>query len=138
MARESSRRLGPVVAGLTKPEAEVIVQIKGQSASESLTIPLAALTLFRLILDEMAQGNAVTLTPVHAELTTQEAAELLHVSRPFLIKLLEDQSIPYRKVGRHRRVRFDDLMAYKQQIDAKRAEVLGELVAQAQELGMGY
>jgi excisionase family DNA binding protein len=138
MARESSRRLGPVVAGLTKPEAEVVVQIKGQAASESLTIPLAALTLFRLILDEMAQGNAVTLTPVHAELTTQEAADLLHVSRPFLIKLLEDNSIPYRKVGRHRRVRFDDLMAYKQQTDAKRAEVLSELVAQAQELGMGY
>ena len=85
----------------------------------------------------MAQGNAVTLTPVHAELTTQEAADLLHVSRPFLIRLLDGKQINYRKVGRHRRIRFDDLMEYKQKTDAQRSEALDELVAQSQELGMG-
>jgi excisionase family DNA binding protein len=146
MARESSRRLGPVVAGLAKAGtdgsenggAEVVVQVKGQPASEALTIPLSALTLLRVILEEMAQGNAITLTPVHAELTTQEAADLLHVSRPFLINLLESGEISYRKVGRHRRVRFDDLTAYKQRTDAARAKVLDELVSQAQELDMGY
>ncbi|WP_406701343.1 helix-turn-helix domain-containing protein (plasmid) [Singulisphaera sp. Ch08] len=146
MALESSRRLGPMIAGLEKPEtgatenagADVVVQVKGQTAKESFTIPLCALRLLRIMLDEMAQGNAVTLTPVHAELTTQESADLLHVSRPFLIKLLESHEIPYRTVGRHRRVRFDDLMAYKQRVDAARSEVLDELVSQAQELGMGY
>ncbi|SIN67950.1 DNA binding domain-containing protein, excisionase family [Singulisphaera sp. GP187] len=146
MALESSRRLGSMVAGLDKSGAEgsgyggaeVVVQVKGQGASESLTIPLSALTLLRMILEEMAQGNAITLTPVHAELTTQEGADLLHVSRPFLIKLLEGGEIPYRTVGRHRRVRFDDLMAYKQLTDVARAKVLDELVSQAQELDMGY
>lgn len=146
MALESSRRLGSMVAGLDRSEfeaaenggAEIAVQVKGQANRETFTIPLAALRLLRVILDEMAQGNAVTLTPVHAELTTQESADMLHVSRPFLIKLLESGDLPYRKVGRHRRVRFDDLMAYKQRIDAERSEVLDELVSQAQELGMGY
>jgi len=146
MARESSRRLGSVVSDLGKPDgdgsedsgAQVVVTVKGRPAGEPLTIPLAALKLLRLILDEMAKGNAITLTPVHAELTTQEAADLLCVSRPFLIKLVEDGTIPHRKVGRHRRIRFDDLMPYKQRTDAARSEVLDELVAQAQELGMGY
>ena len=146
MALESSRRVGPLVAGLDQTGAddsghggaEVVVQVKGHRTSESLTIPLSALTLLRVILEEMAKGNAITLTPVHAELTTQEGADLLHVSRPFLIKLLESGEIPHRTVGRHRRVRFDDLMAYKKRTDAARAKVLDELTAQAQELNMGY
>ena len=75
---------------------------------------------------------------VTAELTTQEAADLLNVSHSFLIKLLEAGEMPYYKVGRHSRVRFKDLITYKEDIDAKREKVLDELVAQAQELGMGY
>jgi excisionase family DNA binding protein len=86
----------------------------------------------------MAQRNAVTLIPVHAELTTQQAAELLNVSRPFVIKLIEDKVLPCKMVGTHRRVLFSDLMQYKQTIDAERLKVLEELAAQAQELGMGY
>jgi excisionase family DNA binding protein len=86
----------------------------------------------------MAQGNAVTIVPIHAELTTQEAADLLNVSRPFLIKLIESQEIPCRKVGRHRRIRFADLMEYKQKTDTQRTQALDELVAQSQELNMGY
>jgi excisionase family DNA binding protein len=142
---EAARRLAPVVADLGEPEngpedsrAQVVVQVKGRPPAEPVDIPLAALKLFGLILDQMALGNVVMLTPVQAELTTQEAADLLNVSRPFLIKLLEEGAISHRKVGRHRRVRFDDLMSYKQSTDAKRSEALDELVAQAQELGMGY
>jgi excisionase family DNA binding protein len=90
------------------------------------------------VLTEMAKGNLVTLMPVHAELSTQQAADFLNVSRPFLIKLLEEGKIPYRKVGTHRRMLFFDVMAYKQQVDKQRLKTLEELAAQAQELDMGY
>jgi excisionase family DNA binding protein len=105
---------------------------------EVMTIPVSAFRLLADILGQMARGNAVTLIPVNAELTTQQAADILNVSRPFLIKLIEDGQIPYRKVGTHRRIRFEDLMVYKRDIDNKRRDVLGDLVNEAQELNMGY
>jgi excisionase family DNA binding protein len=103
-----------------------------------LTLPVAAARLLEHLLTEMAHGNAVTLIPVHAELTTQEAADYLNVSRPYLIRLLEENAIRFHKVGTHRRVRFQDLKAYKERIDAKREKTMNELVAEAQELGLGY
>ena len=89
------------------------------------------------ILEEMALGNAVTLIPVHAELTTQEAAAIcLNVSRPSLIQLLDEGKDGYRKVGTHRRVRFESLMSYKRDTDAERRAALAELAAYDQEIGI--
>ncbi len=146
LARDSSRRLGPTLADLFVPNGgdaasrgvEISVHVPGKSGIETLTIPASALRLLGTILTEMAQGNVITLTPIHAELTTKQAAVLLNVSRPFVCKLLDNGEIPHRKVGRHRRVRYVDLMEYKKRTDEARYRDLDELVEQAQELGMGY
>jgi excisionase family DNA binding protein len=130
LARASSRRLAPFANG------NLLVRLA--DTDEMIELPAAAVRLLVELLSAMAQGNAVTLIPVHAELTTQQAADLLGVSRPFLVKQLEANTIPFRKVGTHRRVLLSDLMAYKRQMDRKRLEALDELAAQAQQLDMGY
>lgn len=99
-------------------------------------LPVAAVQLLQDLLREMAAGHAVTLVPIHAELTTQQAADAINVSRPFLVKLLESGELPHRKVGSHRRVRFDDLMRYKRQIDAKRLATLNDMARESRKLGL--
>ena len=135
-ARESLQRLSHYPgAGHSK----LRIHIQGdEQPCEDVTLPLSAFRLLKDILAEMARGHAVTLLPVRAELTTQKAADLLNVSRPFLIGLLEEGKIPFRLVGQHRRVRLDDLMAYKRKDDEARSRIADELTADAQELGMGY
>lgn len=112
--------------------------LEHKKTPETLSLPASAIHLLFDILKEMAAGNAITIIPVHAELTTQQAADVLNVSRPFLIQLLEQRKIPFHKVGTHRRILYQDLMRYKKHTDAQRRGVLDQLSQEAQELNMGY
>lgn len=131
LARASAQELSMLLAQMPKAE-RANIKLDGRD----LILPRQALALLRDLLSEMAQGNAVTIVPMHAELTTQEAANILNVSRPYLIKLLDERKIPHHKINKHRRIRFDDLMAYKTQQAQLSAQALDELAQQAQELGM--
>ena len=110
----------------------------GRPGGDPVLVPAAAFRLFLEVLEEMAEGNLVTVVPVGAELTSQQAADFLNVSRPFVVKLLDEGRIPYRRVGNRRRVLFSDLAAYKRQDDADRERVAASLAAEAQALGLGY
>lgn len=110
--------------------------ITGQTTK--IELPPQAVEAVTKVLEQLAQGREVTIATKPIEMTTQQAAEFLRVSRPFLIGLLEKGAIPFRKVGAHRRVLYADVQAYKDAIDAKRLKVLEDLAAQAQELNMGY
>ncbi len=114
------------------------IRLDDGDESEPVVVPASALRLFMLLLVEFSQGNAVTLVPTHAEFATQQAADLLNVSRPYVVKLLDEGKIPCRTVGKYRRVRYEDLIAFKRKDDETRARVLDQLTAEAQELGMGH
>ena len=130
LARTSSRRLAPFL--------NRTLDVRITETGEQIELPAAAVRLLVELLSAMAEGNAVSLVPIHAELTTQEAADLLNVSRPYLVQLLEKGEIPFRKVNTHRRVLYQDVVSYKQRIDDERRKALDELAVQAQELDMGY
>ncbi len=104
--------------------------------SEPIALPASVVKLLTRAVHALAQGNAVAVTPIEADLTTQQAAELLNVSRPFLIKLLEDGEIPYYNVGSHRRVPYRELLEYRDRRGRVRRRVLAEMAREAQELGL--
>lgn len=135
LAADASRRLFRVIGGSQKETCVVRFE---SAPDEPVVLPAAAVRLLGALLTELAKGNAVTLMPHHAELTTQEAADLLNVSRPFLISLLENGQLPHHKVGTHRRVRFSDLMTYRRLRDAESEAALRELAALSQDLKLGY
>jgi excisionase family DNA binding protein len=133
LARASAEELNRLLVKI--PQADrARVQMDGQD----LILPRQALELLRDLLAEMAQGNVVSIVPTQHLLTTQEAANLLNISRPFLIQLLNSGEISFSKVGTHRRIRYQDLMEYKSKRDKENQAVLDELVEQAQRDGMGY
>jgi excisionase family DNA binding protein len=127
-----------LLARYAREDQSLTVQVMDADHDEPIELPAGAVTLLLDILGAMASGQGVTLIPEDAELTTVQAADILHVSRPFLIKLLDEGKIPYRKVGKHRRIRGEDVMNYKQAINQEREAVLEQLVEDAQEQDMGY
>lgn len=135
-AVQGQRALAAFLA--TRFETQRIQIFDEKNQAHQVELPTSALRLLVDILAELAGGNAVKVVPIHAELTTQEAADLLNVSRPHLVKLLEDGALPHHKTGKHRRVRFADLMQFKTQRDQDSERAMAELATQAQELGMGY
>lgn len=118
------------------PTGRVKLCTDDDGAEMQVVIPTVAFRFFVDVLAELANGNAVTVAPVHAELTTQQAADLLNVSRPYLIKLLDEEQIPYRRVGNRRKVQLVDVLDYKQRDAARRREILDELTREAEELGL--
>ena len=105
---------------------------------ETIALPPPAVSLLREILSELANGRVVTVAAPHSELTTQQAADLLNVSRPYLVKLLENRAIPFRRVGNRRRVRLTDVLAYRRREESERQQILDELTAEAEHLGIEY
>jgi excisionase family DNA binding protein len=132
LAKETSL----VLASRTQTTDPLQFRLLDDPSAGTVKLPALAVRMLIYILEEMARGNAVTLIPVHAELTTQEAADMLNISRPSLIQLLDEGKIEYRRIGTHRRVGFEALMAYKGRADAERRAVLAELAAYDQELGL--
>ena len=105
---------------------------------QTFVLPATAVRLLTDMLAHLAEGRSVAVMPEDAELTTQQAADMLNVSRPHLVKLLEDGRLSFHKAGTHRRVRLRDLLAYRHQRAAEAEAAMDELAAQAQEHGLGY
>ena len=131
-AAESSRQLAAIIG---KGDGAKILVIDGK---EEITLPIAALSMLRDILAYMAEGESIALVPQDAVLTTQQAADFLNVSRPYFVKLLDNDKLPYRMVGTHRRVLFSDLMDYKKQSMIDRRNAVDALTAEAEELEMEF
>ena len=125
---------GPGAAGEQRGGAK-LVSPDGQTAIE---IPAPLYDALLYVVHHMAHGEPVSLVPMHAELTTQQAADMLNVSRPFLIKLLEEGHIPYTKTGTHRRIKMRDLKAYRERRDAEVRRILSEMAQEAQDMGVYF
>ncbi len=132
---EKEISLAKKILGANNTNIEVILR---ENDNTKIALPKSAVRVLIEALTYISEGREVVVKPLNDELTTQKAAEFLKVSRPFLIKILENGEIPFRKVGKHRRILLLDLEDYKERIDEKRLKVLAELSTQAQELEMGY
>lgn len=135
LARQSSDALAQFV---TTEAKHLTLRLQDQQTGEQIeaTIPTVVLRLLVEVLGEMGEGHSVTLVPLNAELSTQQAADLMGVSRPYFIKLLEQGKIPFRKVGEQRRVRYCDLLAYIEAYKKEAMAALDEMAAEAQQLGL--
>ncbi len=124
----------PVVMPHAKGSEPVLARFGPKGAQ--VRLPGALVQLILRVLQETAQGNAVALVSVRRELTTQQAADLLNVSRPYVVRLMEEGRLPFRKVGAHRRIRLDQLLEYRRNIYVAQQKALDAMTAYDQELGL--
>lgn len=134
-AQRALRRLNHYLDRTRGSSEDIQVHLETGTQEEALVLPRPAAEMFATMLAALASGKGVRVMPVDAELTTQQAADMLNVSRPYLIGLLDDEKIPYRRVGRHRRIRVEDVMSYKREDDQRRHDAANELVQLGQDLG---
>ncbi len=132
VAMESFRVLASTLEEVhdANPEIEI------EETSERIKIPLKALKLLAQILEATAEGKSISIVPLAAEMTTQAAADLIGCSRPHFVKLLEEGAIPYTKVGKHRRVKVEDVMSYKKAMKEKQERLLIEMMQADEEAGL--
>lgn len=131
-ASESYDALAAVIDQLNSEQPEIEIE----ETSEKIKIPLSALKLLGDILKAMGQGKTISIVPLATEVTTQAAAEMLGCSRPHIVKLLEDGKIPFVKVGKHRRIKYDDIIQYKKQMKLQQKQHLIELMNLDEETGL--
>jgi len=131
-AMESYSTLAAMLGELHSEEQEIEIE----ETSEKIKIPLMALKLLAQILKATSQGKPISIVPVATEMTTQAAAELMGCSRPHLVKLLEIGEIPFTKVGKHRRVKYEDMVEYRKKIKVKQKELLIKIMKSDQESGL--
>lgn len=134
--RESLAALMELLEHVSPGDGETAYKLVSP-AGEVFELPESVFLLLERIIEVLARGDAITVVPVGKELTTQQAANLLNVSRQYLVRLLDDGRIPYHKTGTHRRVRMEDLLAYKRQRDRDRMASLDDLSQLSQDFG-GY
>lgn len=131
-ALESYSALAKVLKQLKSEEPEIEVE----ETQEQIKIPIKALKLLSKILEAMSKGQPISIVPMATEVTTQKAAEMLGCSRPFLVKLLEGGKIPFTKIGRHRRVKMEDVLAYKEKQKREQKQHLIDMMQNDEELGL--
>ncbi len=136
--RQDEKRAELASAFLAGQQTDTFKLKVSSSGSKGVVLPSVAVPLLKQVLELIAQGKAVTILARDTELSTQEGADLLNVSRPYFVGLLDSGELPHRKVGTHRRVLLEDVLTYKRQLAEKRREALKELTEQAQELALGY
>ncbi|MBV6695823.1 helix-turn-helix domain-containing protein [Kitasatospora aureofaciens] len=135
-ARRALSRITDYLSRTAQSNKDIEVHLETGAHDEALVLPRPVAEMFASMLAALANGQGVQIIPVDAELTTQQAADMLNVSRPYLIGLLESGKIPYRLVGRHRRIRVDALRQYLREDDAARKDAADELMRLDQELGL--
>ena len=136
--RNAAEQAGRMLARLAGRDRVCIEAKSGDGIALTSVLPGSAIRLLSDVLALIAQGRAVTVFPQDADLTTQEAADMLNVSRPHLIKLIESGAIPFHKAGTHRRIRLESLMAYRASVDTRQRQAVASLAAEGQRPGMGY
>jgi excisionase family DNA binding protein len=136
IARENKEIFDRIAGKLKKSTKEVEIGVRGEK--DNVKIPVSAFRFLSTILEHMAAGKAVSIIPADAEVTTQQAADMLNVSRPHVVKLLKEGELPFHKVGTHRRIKLKDLEAYRAKMEKEREEALTELTRISQELDLDY